>query len=147
MADLPEDRVRPDRPPFTSVGLDIFGLFQVRRSRSLVKRYGVNFTCLAIRAVQIEVAFSLDTDSFLLALPRFIARRGQVKEIYSDNGTNFTSGERELRDAISEWSQEKIHNFLLQKISSGPSAPLTVPILEVSGKDAYEPSGRFFGPY
>ena len=115
MADLPEDRVRPDRPPFTSVGLDFFGPFQVRRGRSLVKRYGVIFTCLAIRAVHIEVAFSLDTDSFLLALRRFIARRGQVKEIYSDNGTNFTSGERELRDAISEWNQEKIHNSLLQK--------------------------------
>ncbi|XP_068704618.1 uncharacterized protein [Montipora foliosa] len=101
--------------PFTSVGLDFFGPFQVRRGRSLVKRYGVNFTCLAIRAVHIEVAFSLDTDSFLLALRRFIARRGQVKEIYSDNGTNFTSGERELCDAISEWNQQKIHNSLLQK--------------------------------
>ena len=116
MADWPEDRVQPDRPPFTSVGLDFFGPFQVRRGRSLVKRYGVIFTCLAIRAVHIEVAFSLDTDSFLLALRRFIARRGQVKEIYSDNGTNFTSGERELRDAISEWNQERrIHNSLLQK--------------------------------
>ena len=112
MADLPEDRVQPDRPPFTSVGLDFFGPFQVRRGRSLVKRYGAIFTCLAIRAVHIEVAFSLDTDSFLLALRRFIARRGQVKEIYSDNGTNFTSGERELHDAISEWNQERIHNSL-----------------------------------
>ena len=65
--------------------------------------------------MHIEVAFSLDSDSFLLALRRFIARRGQVKEIYSENGTNFTSGERELRDAISEWNQEKIHNSLLQK--------------------------------
>ncbi|XP_068671120.1 uncharacterized protein [Montipora foliosa] len=115
MADLQEDRVQPDRPPFTTVGLDFFGPFQVRRGRSLVKRYGVIFTCLAIHAVHIEVAFSLDTDSFLLALQRFIARRGQVKEIDSDNGTNFTSGERELRDAISEWNQEKIHNSLLQK--------------------------------
>ncbi|XP_068707410.1 uncharacterized protein [Montipora foliosa] len=62
-----------------------------------------------------SVLANLYTDSFLLASRRFIARRGQVKEIYSDNGTNFTSGERELRDAISEWNQEKIHNSLLQK--------------------------------
>lgn len=115
MADLPESRVLPDKPPFTSVGVDYFGPFQVRRGRSLVKRYGVIFTCLAIRAVHIEVAHSLDTDAFLLALRRFIARRGQVREIHSDNGTNFTSGERELRDAISNWNQEKIHNSLLQK--------------------------------
>lgn len=115
MADLPESRVLPDKPPFASVGVDYFGPCQVRRGRCLVKRYGVIFTCLAIRAVHIEIAHSLDTDSFLLALRRFIARRGQVREIYSDNGSNFTSGERELRDAISDWNQGKIHNSLLQK--------------------------------
>ena len=58
MADLPEDRLIPDKPPFTAVGVDFFGPFQVRRSRSLVKRYGVIFTCLTIRAVHIEVAHS-----------------------------------------------------------------------------------------
>ncbi|XP_078371484.1 uncharacterized protein LOC144655144 [Oculina patagonica] len=115
MADLPECRVLPDKPPFTSVGVDYFGPFQVRRGRCLVKRYGVIFTCLAIRAVHIEIAHSLNTDSFLLALRQFITKRGQVKEIYSDNGSNFTSGERELREAISEWNQEKIHNSLLQE--------------------------------
>ena len=115
MADLPESRVLNDKPPFTAVGVDYFGPFHVKRGRSLVKRYSVIFTCLAIRAVLFVVAQSLDTDSFLLALRRFIARRGQVREIYSDNGTNFTSGERELRDAISDWNREKIHNSLLQK--------------------------------
>ena len=115
MADLPESRVLPDKPPFTSFGVDYFGPFQVRRGRSLLKRYGVIFTCLAIRAVHIEIAHSLDTDSFLLALRRFIARRGQVSEIHSDNGSNFTSGERELRDAVLEWNQEKIHNSLMHK--------------------------------
>ena len=104
-----------DKPPFTAVGVDYFGPFHVKRGRSIVKRYSVIFTCLAFRAVLFVVAQSLDTDSFLLALRRFIARRGQVREIYSDNGTNFTSGERELRDAISDWNQEKIHNSLLQK--------------------------------
>ena len=115
MADLPEDRLIPDKPPFTAVGLDFFGPFQVRRSRSLVKRYGVIFTCLSIRAVHIEVAHSLDTDSFLLALRRFIARRGQVQEIRSDNGTNITSGERELRESIEAWNNEKIHEAMLQR--------------------------------
>jgi len=114
MADLPESRVSPDKPPFSSVGVDYFRPFQVRRGRSLLKRYGVIFTCLAIRAVHIEIAHSLDTDSFLLALRRFIARRGQVSEIRSDV-SNFTSGERELRDARLGWNQEKIHNFLMQK--------------------------------
>ena len=115
MADLPVDRVTPGQPPFTSVGIDCFGPLQVRRGRSLVKRYGVIFTCLSIRAVHIEVAHSLETDSFLMALRRFIARRGQVKEIRSDNGTNFTGGERELRESINAWNHNKIHEALLQK--------------------------------
>ena len=38
MADLLESRVLPDKPPFTSVGVDYFGPFQVHRGRSLVKR-------------------------------------------------------------------------------------------------------------
>ena len=114
MADLPVDRLTPDQQLFSRVGVDCFGSFQVRRGRSLAKRYGVIFTCLAIRAVHIEVAHSLDTDSFLLALRRFIARRGQVKEIRSDNGTNFTSGEKELRESVKAWIQEKIQESLLQ---------------------------------
>ena len=75
MADLPVDHLTPDQPPFTSVGFDYLGTFQVKLGRSLVKRYGVIFTCLAIRAVHIEVSHSLDTDSFLLALRKFITRR------------------------------------------------------------------------
>lgn len=115
MADLPESRVTPERPPFTCVGVDYFGPFEVKRGRSLVKRYGVIFTCLAIRAVHIEVAASLDTDSFINALRRFIARRGQVQELRSDNGTNFVGTERELKRAIEEWNQEKISDMLSLK--------------------------------
>ena len=115
MANLPHPRVTPDQPPFTCVGIDYFGPFYVRQKRSLVKRYGVIFTCLAVRAVHLEVSYSLDTDSFILALQRFIARRGQVKEIHSDIGTNFTEGEKELCVMIEGWNQAKIHDSLLQK--------------------------------
>ncbi|XP_068757491.1 uncharacterized protein [Montipora capricornis] len=31
----------------------------------------------------------------------------------SDNGGNFVRGERELREAVDEWNQTKIHSFLL----------------------------------
>jgi len=46
---------------------------------------------------------------------RFIARRGQPKEVRSDNGGNFVRGERELREAIEGWNQDKIGEFLLQQ--------------------------------
>ena len=79
------------------------------------KRYGVLFTCLTVRAVHIEVAQSLDTSSFINALRRFIARRGSPLVIRLDNGTNLTSGEKELREAIGGWNKLKIGEFLLQK--------------------------------
>ncbi|XP_071951906.1 uncharacterized protein [Antedon mediterranea] len=115
MADLPVDRITPDEPPFTRVGTDYFGPFEVKRGRSLEKRYGVIFTCLATRAIHIEVAHSMDTDSCINALRRFVARRGQVKQIRSDNGTNFVGANKCLKEAIAEWNQNKIHNAMLQR--------------------------------
>ena len=39
------------------------------------------FIYMASRAVHIEVTYSLDTDSFTLALRRLIARRGDVQSV------------------------------------------------------------------
>ncbi|XP_071825532.1 uncharacterized protein [Apostichopus japonicus] len=114
MADLPTSRITPDEPPFTRVGVDFFGPFNVKQGRSLVKRYGVVFTCFAIRAVHLEVAHALDTDSCINALRRFIARRGQVGEIWSDNGTNLVATDRELKRSIQEWNDSKIRSEMLQ---------------------------------
>lgn len=115
MAELPRERVTPEKPPFTFTGIDYFGPFYVKVKRIIMKRYGVIFTCLVIRVVHLEIAHSLDTDSFIMALRRFIARRGQVQIMYSDNGTNLVGGSRELQEAISSWNQLQIHDFLLQK--------------------------------
>ena len=70
------------------------------------------FTWLASRAVHIEVADSLDTDSFIMALRCFISLRGNICELHSDWGTNFVGAERELRDAVKEMNHEKIKDFL-----------------------------------
>ena len=127
MANLPQDRISPDDPPFTKVGADFFGPINVRQRQSQVKRYGCLFTCLTVRAVHVEIAESLDTDSFLNALRRFISRRGYPKVIHSDNGTNFCAGKRELREAVDGWNQIMIGNFLQQRkvkwILNSPAAP------------------------
>ena len=115
MADLPDDRVSPNKPPFSSVGVDFFGPFEVKQGRSRVKRYGCLFTCLVMRAVHIEVAHTLNTDSMINALRRFISLRGNPERIRSDRGTNFTSAEKELNASIAEWNQEKIHAFCAQR--------------------------------
>ena len=41
-----------------------------------------------------------------------------MKEIRSDNGTNFVGGEKELRVMIESWNQAAIHQGLLQKGST-----------------------------
>ena len=98
MADLPSDRLRPHEPPFTRVGMDYFGPLEVKKSRSVLKRYGVISTCLASRAVHIEKADSLDTDSCIDAIRRFIARRGNVKEMRSDNGNNIVGARKRAQE-------------------------------------------------
>ena len=115
MADLPKERLMSGEPPFTYVGLDYFGPLYVRQRRSSVKRYGCLFTCLVVIAVHIEVIHSLDTDSFINAVRRFINLRGSPSTIYSDNESNFTAGERELRESLEDWNQQSIEKFLRQK--------------------------------
>ncbi|KAK3724031.1 hypothetical protein QZH41_007681 [Actinostola sp. cb2023] len=75
MADLPKDRLQP-APPFTYSGVDCFGPWLIKEGRREVKRYGVLFTCMASRAIHIEVANSMETDSFINAYRRFVGRRG-----------------------------------------------------------------------
>lgn len=115
MAPLPAVRVTPNKPPFSATGVDYFGPIYVKQGRSEVKRYGCLFTCLATRAVHLEVAHSMTTDSFLGALHRFISRRGQPDIMYSDNGTNFTSANKELKNSLRALDQAKIYDNLRLK--------------------------------
>lgn len=112
MADLPLERILPDLPPFTSVGVDYFGPIEVKRGRGLCKRYGVTFTSLASRAMHLEVANSLDTDACINALRRFVSRRGQVSYLLSDNGTNFIGASRELKEALAALDHDHIQRSL-----------------------------------
>ena len=64
MADLPNDRLEP-APPFTYSAVDHFGPWYVKEGRRELKRYGVLFTCMSSRAIHLEVAHTLNTDSFI----------------------------------------------------------------------------------
>ena len=114
MANLPEERVVPS-PPFTHCGADMCGPWIVKEGRKELKRYGCIFTCLSCRAVHIEVTTRMDADALIQALRRFIARRGQVSSIRTDNGTNFVGAENELKRCIEEMDHDKIREFLTAK--------------------------------
>ena len=114
MADLPKERLGSGKAPFTYTGVDYFGPLYVTVRRSTVKRWGFLFTCLTTRAVHIEVAHSLNTDSCVMGIERFIARRGRPSVIFSDNGTNFVGAEKEL---VAQFRQVK-SNIVADRLAS-----------------------------
>lgn len=113
MADLPSERVNPS-PPFTYCGMDCFGPFSVKQGRKVYKRYGLIFTCLSSRAIHVEMIDSLSTDSFINGLRCFIALRGAVRQIRSDQGSNFVGAKNELTAALKELDVEKLNYFLVE---------------------------------
>ena len=113
MADLPADRME-NVPPFTYVGVDMFGPYYIKERRSTIKKFVALFTCLNSRAVHFESSSNMDADSFIMMLRRFVARRGQVRLLRSDNGTNFVGCSNELKKAIEEMDEIKIESFILQ---------------------------------
>ncbi|XP_062714033.1 uncharacterized protein LOC134290841 [Aedes albopictus] len=100
MGPLPIARLTPYVRAFTFVGLDYFGPLTVRVGRASAKRWVALFTCLTTRAIHLEVATSLSTESCIQAIRRFIARRGAPQEVYSDQGTNFQGVSSELARQI-----------------------------------------------
>ncbi|XP_066931171.1 uncharacterized protein [Clytia hemisphaerica] len=112
MSDLPSFRV-DSHPPFSYSGVDLFGPYEIKDRRSVVKRHGVIFTCLASRAAHVETVNSLETDSFILALRRFMSRRGSVKYLRSDNGTNFVGADNEMKRELQKMDWDKVKDFLV----------------------------------
>lgn len=121
MANLPEDRVTISRP-FNKVGVDFGGPFFIKSSRlrkaPMIKSYIAIFVCMVTKAVHIEVVSSLSTENFILALKRFVSRRGNPSIIYSDNATNFVGARHELKELYeffrNKTSSKSIQEFLSQ---------------------------------
>ncbi|XP_072220163.1 uncharacterized protein [Leuresthes tenuis] len=118
MADLPPERLHTG-PPFTYVGVDVFGPWPVvfRRTRggqAQSKRWAMLFCCMTSRAVHIEIIESVDTSSCINALRRFFAIWGPAKQIRSDCGTNFVAAAKEL--GISQRQPDvTVQNFLIKQ--------------------------------
>ncbi|XP_060801075.1 uncharacterized protein LOC106136136 [Amyelois transitella] len=101
MGDLPPQRLAHHQRPFTYTGIDYFGPITVTIGRRHEKRYVALLTCLTCRAIHLEIVHSLSSDSAIMALRRFIARRGVPHTIFSDNGTAFVGANRILQEFYS----------------------------------------------
>jgi hypothetical protein len=103
MGNLPSHRVKASRP-FTNCGVDFGGPIFLKiggiRSKKTTKAYICLFVCFSTKAIHLELVSDLTAANFLNGLKRFIARRGMVANIYSDNATNFVGAQRDLRDVF-----------------------------------------------
>lgn len=99
MGNLPKHRLEP-APPFYNCGVDFAGPVLIKnkkgRGSKLIKSYICIFVCFATKAIHLDLVSDLSTEAFFAALRRFMARRGQPLNIYSDNGTNFIGANSEL---------------------------------------------------
>jgi Family of unknown function (DUF5641) len=116
MGNLPADKVNPSAP-FSHVGVDVFGPWSVsvRKTRggsANAKRWAVLFTCMATRAIHIEVIEEMTSDSFINALRRFVALRGPIVALRSDRGTNFVGAAGKLEfDALFKEDGPVLHHL------------------------------------
>ena len=83
---------------------------------------------------------SSDTNAFFNAFDRMTARRGCPQQMLTDNGTNFVSASRELRDLVSTIDQDKIQRMTSNKGVSWkwnpPAAPYFGGVFESMIKSA-----------
>lgn len=108
----------------------------------MTKGYIAVYVCLSTRAVHLEAAGDMSTNTFLGTLKRFISRRGYPNEIWSDNGTNFVGADRTLQELL---DQVRIHDKQASRFLSNlgikwtfipPSAPHMGGIWEAAVKSA-----------
>ena len=87
----------------------------IRSNPAKAKRYGVIFTYMTVRAIYLELASDLSTDAFIMALRRSHSRRGHVKIIRSDNGTNFAGAVTELKEVIKRIDHSKVVKYCSER--------------------------------
>ncbi|XP_026317697.1 uncharacterized protein LOC113233891 [Hyposmocoma kahamanoa] len=117
MGNLPPQRLIPDFP-FTSVGLDFAGPFQIinrkGRGAKLVKCYLCLFVCMKYKCIHLEAVSDLSKDAFIMTFRRFVSRRGKPVEVFCDNGRNFVAGDKELSNFLKQ-SNVSLSEFAAQE--------------------------------
>ena len=70
---------------------------------------------MTVRAIHLQLAGDLSTDVFIMVLRRFRSRRGHVKIIRSDNGTNFVGAVTELKEVIKKIDHSKVVKYCSER--------------------------------
>lgn len=112
---LPMDRIDAYARPFTNTGLDFFGPYHVTIGRRRDKRWVALFTCMAVRAVHLEVAADLSTDACLNSIRNLCHIRGVPSMIRCDNGTNLVGAKNELERTDKFFNADAVQRELSTK--------------------------------
>ncbi|KAK6009883.1 hypothetical protein OSTOST_25159, partial [Ostertagia ostertagi] len=133
--DLPSQRVVRSRP-FQNTGLDYFGPLTVRQEFGQDKKVWVClFTCMATRALHLEVVADNSAPQFILAFRRFIARRGSPTLVLSDNAPTFKIGKEILVNelqAVREYPAVQQFTKIEATLNTRPITPVTTDSTEDS---------------
>ena len=98
--------------PFQSVGVDCFGPFLTRQGRGTKKVWVLLCTCMVTRAVHLLPLRDMTTNTVINALVKLTSQYPTVRNLYSDNGTNFVGADREIREAKGQWLKEGLNDQL-----------------------------------
>ena len=102
--------------PFSHTGLDYMGPLYVKEANQKIKVWICLLTCVATRALHLEIVDDMTADQFLMALRRFILRRGTPTEIICDNAKQFkaakTATERAWDDVV---TNKNVYDYVSTK--------------------------------
>ena len=104
MAPWPKIKVN-ESTAFTDTGLDYFGPLFVKNGTVRSKAWICIFTCIAVRAIHLELVEDMTAAQFVGCLKRIVAHRGKPDEIISDNTLQF----KVAKNAV-DYAWEKVVN-------------------------------------
>ena len=120
-AALPSGRVGRRLRAFADSGMDYAGPFEVKMGRGKPRKkvWILLITCLATRAVHLEVTGGMETSHVINALSRFVDIRGVPETMVSDNQTSFSKSDKDLQAWLQSLDFEKIRHATQNMRGSG----------------------------
>jgi hypothetical protein len=99
---------------FQSVAIDLFGPVEYQqhaKKRQVGKGWGVVFVCTTTSALHVEFMDTYSTDSFLMALRRFMSVRGTPTRFQSDRGEQLVAAAKQVATwdftEVVQWAGKK----------------------------------------
>lgn len=121
MADLPEVRVTPVDKPFFNTAVDYTGHILIKMSNGrgvkTQKAYIAIFVCMSTKAIHVEAVSDMTAEAFVAAFRRLVARRGIIRNFYSDNGTNFVRSNKILLENLDAINEEEYNKVICDEFS------------------------------